>query len=227
MYALLPMKEHSERIPEKNFRLLNGKPFFFYIADTLRTTGLFTRLVIDTDGKRIEELARERYGDWVVIIQRPERLCGDYVPMNEIIAYDINMLGTENDFMQTHSTNPFLTAKTIQKATEMYLEGKTLGIFDSLFSVNALKTRLYDKNLIPLNHNPNKLIRTQDLDAIYEENSNFYFFSGKVFHKINHRIGLKPQVYSMERSAIETLDVDNQSDWRLAEALLKADVSIV
>ena len=178
MYALLPMKEHSERIPEKNFRLLNDKPFFFYIADTLKATGLFTKLVIDTDGKLIEDLAKERYGDWVVIIQRPEELCGDYVAMNEIIAHDINILGIENDFMQTHSTNPFLTSKTIQKATEMYLSGKSSGAFDSLFSANELKTRLYDKDMAPLNHSPAELIRTQDLETIYEENSNFYFFSG-------------------------------------------------
>jgi len=227
MYALLPMKEHSERIPEKNFRLLNDKPFFFYIADTLRATGLFSKLVIDTDGKRIEDLARERYGDWVVIIQRPNELCGDYVAMNEIIAHDINILGIENDFIQTHSTNPFLTSKTIQKATEMYLSGKSSGAFDSLFSVNELKTRLYDKDIAPLNHSPAELIRTQDLETIYEENSNFYFFSGEVFQKNNHRIGLKPQVYPMNRSAIETLDVDNQSDWNLAESLLKADASII
>jgi|APSaa5957512535_1039671.scaffolds.fasta_scaffold28869_3 CMP-N-acetylneuraminic acid synthetase len=227
MYALLPMKEHSERIPEKNFRLLNDKPFFFYIADTLKATGLFTKLVIDTDGKLIEDLAKERYGDWVVIIQRPEELCGDYVAMNEIIAHDINILGIENDFMQTHSTNPFLTSKTIQKATEMYLSGKSSGAFDSLFSANELKTRLYDKDMAPLNHSPAELIRTQDLETIYEENSNFYFFSGEVFQKNNHRIGLKPQVYPMNRSAIETLDVDNQSDWNLAESLLKADASIV
>jgi N-acylneuraminate cytidylyltransferase len=147
--------------------------------------------------------------------------------MNEIIAHDINILGIENDFMQTHSTNPFLTSKTIQKATEMYLSGKSSGAFDSLFSANELKTRLYDKDMAPLNHSPAELIRTQDLETIYEENSNFYFFSGEVFQKNNHRIGLKPQVYPMNRSAIETLDVDNQSDWNLAESLLKADASIV
>ena len=226
MYALLPMKEHSERIPKKNFKLLNDKPFFFYIADTLKATGLFTKLVIDTDGKGIEDLARERYGDWVVIIQRPKELRGDYVAMNEIIAHDINILGLKNDFIQTHSTNPFLTSQTIQKATEMYLDGKASEKFDSLFSANAIQTRLYDKNLTPINHNPIELIRTQELETIYEENSNFYFFSGEIFQKSNHRIGLKPQVYPMNRSSIETLDVDNQSDWNLAEALLKSDVTI-
>lgn len=226
MYALLPMKEHSERIPGKNFKLLNSKPFFFYIADTLRTTGLFTKLVINTDSIKIEELAKERYGDWVVIIQRPKNLCGDYVPMNQIIEYDIKILGVENDFIQTHSTNPFLTSQTLKKATAMYIDGKKEKTLDSLFSANALKTRLYDKVLKPINHNPADLIRTQDLETIYEENSNFYFFSGETFQKSKHRIGLKPNAYPMSRSAIETLDVDDPSDWCLAEAMLKAGGSI-
>lgn len=225
MYALLPMKEHSERIPEKNFRLLNGKPFFFYITDTLKTTGLFTNLVINTDSRRIEQLAKEKYGQWVVIIQRPKELQGDYVPMNAVIAHDINILGLDNDFMQTHSTNPFLRSETILAAAAMYREGKESGVYDSLFAVNAIKTRLYDKDLRPLNHNPVVLGRTQDLDVIYEENSNFYFFSGESFLKNSHRIGQKPRVFPMNRNLIESLDVDDLSDWGFAEALLKADVT--
>lgn len=226
MYALLPMKEHSERVPGKNFKLLNGKPLFFHIADTLRTTGLFARLVIDTDGNRIGDLAKERYGDWAVIIRRPVELQGDHVPMNAVIAHDIKVMGCDNDFMQTHSTNPLLKAETIEKATEMYREGKASCALDSLFAANVLNTRLYDKGLKPINHNPAVLGRTQDLDVIYEENSNFYFFSEESFRKANHRIGHNPQVYPMNRSAIESLDVDDLSDWELAEALLKVDVNI-
>lgn len=226
MYALLPMKLHSERVPEKNFRSLYGKPFFFYIADTLKATGLFTKLVIDTDGKRIGDLAKERYGDWAVIIQRPVELQGDHVPMNAVIAHDIKVMGHDNDFMQTHSTNPFLKAETIRKATEMYREGQASGALDSLFAANVLKTRLYDKDLMPINHNPSVLGRTQDLDVIYEENSNFYFFSGESFRKNNHRIGQNPRVYPMNRSAIESLDVDDLLDWGFAESLLKAGVNV-
>ena len=224
MYALLPMKEHSERVPDKNFRVLHNKPFFYFIADTLKATGLFTNLVINTDSQKISELAKERYGEWAVIIDRPQALRGDHVPMNAVIAYDISVMGKENDFMQTHSTNPFLSANTILSAATLYDEGKKSNSFDSLFAVNAIKTRLYNKDLNPVNHNPAILGRTQDLDVIYEENSNFYFFSGNSFLKQNHRIGQHPQVYAMNRSSIESLDVDDLADWKFAETLLKAGV---
>lgn len=224
MYALLPMKEHSERIPEKNFRVLHNKPFFYFIADTLKSTGLFKNLVINTDCLKISELAKERYGDWAIIIERPGDLRGDHVPMNKVIAYDISVIGVENDFMQTHSTNPFLSVKTILSAAELYYEGKKSNSFDSLFAVNAIKTRLYNNDLNPVNHNPAILGRTQDLDVIYEENSNFYFFSGNSFLRQNHRIGQNPHIYAMDRNSIESLDVDDLSDWIFAETLLNAGV---
>ena len=42
------------------------------------------------------------------------------------------------------------------------------------------------------NHNPNKLQRTQDLESLYEENSNLYIFSKESFINSNSRIGKKP-----------------------------------
>ncbi|MDF1683509.1 MAG: acylneuraminate cytidylyltransferase family protein [Legionellaceae bacterium] len=222
MFALLPMKENSERVPEKNFKHLNGKPLFFYIADTLRATGLFERLVINTDSKLIEDLAHDQYGEWVTVIMRPKALQGDHVSMNSVLAHDIEVLGSDNDFMQVHSTSPLLKLETIIEAHRIYYEGKSLGDYDSLFSVNTIKTRLYDKNLKPINHVPSLLGRTQDLDMIYEENSNFYFFSGSSFKNNNHRIGLKAQIFGMSRNSIESLDIDDLADWEFAEIILKA-----
>ena len=74
MYALLPMKEHSERIPNKNYKRLFGKPLFFYILDTLRETEIFDATIINTDSSTISALASARYGQWVKIIKRPEKL---------------------------------------------------------------------------------------------------------------------------------------------------------
>jgi N-acylneuraminate cytidylyltransferase len=221
MYALLPMKEHSERVPNKNFKLLSGKPFFFYIADTLRETKLFKNLVINTDSVKISALALERYDKWVIIHNRPESLQGDFVSMNSIIDYDIQLLGNENDFLQTHSTNPFLSKETIINAADEYIQGKNNFELDSLFSVNEIKTRLYTKDIKPINHNPNILGRTQDLEVIYEENSNFYFFSRESFEVKKQRIGFNPKAYVMNKNLIEALDVDNSSDWDFAELILK------
>lgn len=222
MIALLPMKGHSERVPNKNIRHLHGCPLFFYIADTLQKTDIFELLAIDTDSEPISQLATERYGDWVCIIDRPHKLIGDHVPMNLIIAHDISQLGAQKNYFQTHSTNPLLSAKTIRSAVEQYYAGRKNGDFDSMFSVNALQTRLYDKDMNPVNHNPAVLGRTQDLDVIYEENSNFYIFSGESFARSNHRVGCNPKPYVMNRNSAEGIDIDEISDWDFAELILKS-----
>ena len=223
MIALLPMKAFSARVPNKNIRLLNGRPLFCYIADTLKKTGLFELLAINTDSSEIARLAMDRYDEWVRIIDRPSDLIGDQVPMNSIIAHDIALLGVENDYFQTHSTNPLLSIETIQSAVERYYIGSQTGEFDSLFSVNAMKKRLYDKNLNPMNHDPAVLLPTQDLDVIYEENSSFYVFPGKGFIRNKHRIGQNPGHYIMGRNSVEGLDIDETSDWDFAEAILKSE----
>ena len=222
MIALLPMKAHSERVPDKNKRLINGRPLFFYIADTLKGLGIFDLLVINTDSPEIARLAKDRYGHWVFIIDRPDELIGDLVPMNLIIAHDIATLGVSNTYFQTHSTNPLLSANTIWDAVERYHTGTRNGELDSLFSVNSLKTRLYDKELNPINHNPSILARTQDLDITYEENSNFYIFSGESFASSKSRIGSNPSIYIMKRNSLEGVDIDEIDDFIYAETIIKS-----
>ena len=218
--ALLPMKKDSERVPNKNKRKISGKPLFFFIADNLKQVDSISQLFINTDCPEIATLAKKRYGNWVSIIERPNNLRGHEISMNNIIEYDIKKIGIENDFLQTHSTNPLLKASTISETIKIYTQNKKKLTHDSLFSVSPMKKRLYDKNFSPINHNPKVLIQTQNLDPIYEENSNIYIFSGNSFLKNQHRIGENPYLYKMRTDNFESLDIDEKNDWILAEILL-------
>jgi len=155
-----------------------------------------------------------RFVGWQCI-RKSRDIQGDFVSMNNIINYDLNHLDGEH-FLQTHSTNPLLRAETIDKAIEKYFEG--LENYDSLFSVTKVQTRFYDINAKPVNHNPNELLRTQDLEPMYEENSNFYIFSKDSFENANNkRIGLKPQIFEVNK--LEAVDIDEPEDFKLAELL--------
>ena len=218
--ALLPMKEHSERIPGKNFKLLNGQPLFFYIADTLKKTNKFIKLIINTDSDEIIKLAQNRYKSWVQIKKRKENLCGDFISMNKIIASDIEEENSDYHFFQTHSTNPFLSDKVIKEAIDSYTKNIIKSKYDSMFSVNSLYTRLYNKEMQPINHDISELLRTQDLDVIYEENSNFYMFSKESFKIKNARVGINPFPFTMKSDRITSLDIDFPEDWDFAEKLI-------
>lgn len=191
-----------------------GRPLYHHVLRSLLESQYVAEIVINTDSRDIAEDARRRF-ESVRILNRPEEICGDFVPMNDIIGYDLSQIEGEH-FLQTHSTNPLLNAKTINRAIEQYF--KELERYDSLFSVTRLQTRLYDKKGNPVNHNPKELVRTQDLAPVYEENSNLYIFSKASFKEAgNRRIGARPQMFEIDR--LEAVDIDEEVDFKLAEAL--------
>lgn len=213
--ALLPMKGHSERVPNKNMRKFAGKPLYHRIAQVLQDSDLIDSIVVNTDSDTIAYDAVTHFSK-IWIHRRPEKIQGDLIPMNDIIAYDISLLEGEH-FLQTHSTNPLLQKNTLEKAITAYFH--SLDQFDSLFSVTKWQTRLYWATGEPINHNPNELLRTQDLPPVFEENSNLYIFSKSVFFNSGgRRIGKSPQMFAMDKR--EALDIDEAADFQIAENLL-------
>lgn len=213
--ALLPMKGNSERVPNKNMKDFAGAPLYHAVMKTLLASKYIDTVVINTDSKVIAKDAKENFEDRIIIINRPEKIQGDFVSMNDIIAYDLNKLDGRH-FIQTHSTNPLLKTETIDKAIEKYFDD--LRHHDSLFGVTKVQTRFYDKDAKPINHNPQELLRTQDLEPLYEENSNFYIFSRQAFADAgNKRIGLKTQIFEVNK--LEAIDIDEPEDFILAELL--------
>ena len=215
--ALLPMKDHSERVPNKNMRNFVDRPLYHAVMKTLLSSEYIDKILINTDSKVIANNAIDFFNR-VEIFDRPESLRGDRIPMNDIIAYDLSQLTGEH-FLQTHSTNPLLTRETLERAMQEYFS--ILPEYDSLFSVTKNQSRFYWASGEPVNHNPKELLRTQDLLPLFEENSNIYLFSKKSFSTAgNNRIGLKPKMFVMDKA--EAIDIDDKEDWKLAEALFKS-----
>jgi N-acylneuraminate cytidylyltransferase len=213
--ALIPMKGHSERVPNKNLREFCGRPLCHWIVETLRSSKRISQIVIDTDS---EEIAQELTGRFdVTIIERPECLQGDFTSVNRLIEHDISIIKADL-YIQTHCTNPLLKTETIDKAFELLLARKEC---DSLFSVTRLYKRLYWEDCRAINHDPEVLLRTQDLPPIFEENSNMYIFSQGSFAKKGRRIGPNPMMFEMDPK--EAWDIDEASDFLIAEQLMKLE----
>ena len=119
--------------------------------------------------------------------------------------------------LQTHSTNPLLKPETVSRAIKSFLAGYPTR--DSLFSVTRLQTRLYDKDGNAINHNPRELIQTQDLPPVYEENSCMYIFNRENLIANRHRIGDRPLMFEIPR--IEAVDIDEESDFQIANILMR------
>jgi CMP-N-acetylneuraminic acid synthetase len=213
------MKAHSARVKSKNFREFAGKPLFRWILDSLLAVDAIDRVVINTDARAI--LAEHGLCDGdadgrVMIRDRKPEICGDFVSMNLVLADDVANVAADS-YLMTHTTNPLLKPATIAAALDRYREAKASSDADSLFAVNRIQTRFYRDDLTPVNHDPDNLIRTQDLEPWFEENSNLYVFDRESFARTEARIGAKPVMF--ETPPLESVDIDNADQWAVAEAL--------
>lgn len=211
------MKANSQRVKGKNFRLLNGKPLFRWVLDALLAVDEIDEVVVNTDARDILAQNGLVASDRVRIRDRKPSLCGDAVSMNLILGDDLEAVPADL-YVMTHTTNPMLSSQTIRSALSAYKEGFSVGSADSLFTVNKIQTRFYRSNGSPVNHDPNNLIQTQDLEPWFEENSNLYIFSRDSFDLTNARIGMKPILHLMDK--MEAIDIDTPEDWALAEAVV-------
>jgi CMP-N-acetylneuraminic acid synthetase len=210
------MRHNSVRVKGKNYRVFGGKPLFHHIIQALSECPLVDEISIDTDSKTIVENIGETFPH-VRLIERPEHLTADTIPMHEILLNDVAQIDADL-YLQTHSTNPLLRTETITKAIESYLNQSN--VYDSLFGVTGLQVRLWDQLCMPVNHNPNILLRTQDLPPVYMENSNLYIFTREVLEKRRNRIGERPMMFEIDN--LEAWDIDDENGFQIGELIYES-----
>jgi CMP-N-acetylneuraminic acid synthetase len=212
--ALVPMRHESVRVPGKNYRELGGVPLFAHILRELLAVPAVREIVVDTDSPIITEGITHRF-PMVHLVERPDHLRGDDVPMNEVLLHDIEVVPAKY-YIQTHSTNPLLQSATIAQAIDTF--HKHYPRKDSLFGVTRYQTRLWNANGEAVNHDPEVLLRTQDLPPLFEENSCIYIFERESFLKRRNRIGVSPILFEID--PYEALDIDNEIDFTIVECLV-------
>jgi N-acylneuraminate cytidylyltransferase len=214
--AIVPIKAHSERLPEKNFRDFNGRPLYYWILDTLESVEEVDKIIINTDAEEIIDDPPEQFD--IDISVRPERLRDDEVTTN-IIEYEIAR--TDSDlYLHTYCTCPLLTSETISNAIKEFVNSPS---YDSLLPVTKRQKRFYDAEFNPINHDPHDLSPSQDIPPVYEDNSVLFIYTEETFEEFGYRIGENPLPFEIdEREAIE---IDYLSEFELAKSLHKQRLS--
>ncbi len=211
--ALLPMKANSERVKGKNFLDFCGKPLFKWILDTLLAVPEIDQIIINTDARHILAKNGLTETDRIIIRDRKPEICGDAVSMNLVLADDVANVPSDL-YLMTHTTNPLMSSHTVRGAITAFQAAQAEGRADSLFTVDKVQTRFYRADSSPVNHDPDNLIPTQNLEPWFEENSNLYIFTAASFAKTNARIGKQPMMF--EGPFFESIDIDTPADWDFA-----------
>ena len=217
MKIFIPIKEHSARIPNKNFLDFAGVPLWKHLVQKLTSSVPPFDIYIDTDSEKI--LAHQGTLSNVTIYKRFSRdLPPDGGPVNDLIRdffkrFDID---PREPIVQTHVTSPLLSPRTILDAVETFNIHKEN--VDSILSVDTLRSRAWRMEprgkFVPINHVPSDLEPTQGLDPIYIENSAFYIFTKDSFFQTRDRIGKRPMFFPIDFP--ENIDIDEPKDLSLA-----------
>ena len=219
IYAIVPIKQKSQRIKNKNFKSFNGEPLLCNILKKLHKVSLVETIFINTDCINKIKTNLNFNSKKIQFIKRDKNLLGHETSVNLIIESCFKYMNDNSVILMTHVTNPNLKTKTIIDSVNTFFKLLKEKKCDSLFSVNKFQNRFYDNTLKPLNHSKNQLIQTQDLMPIYEENSLLYLFTKKSFSKNKSRIGSKP--YPFVTNKVESTDIDDIDDWEIAKKLSK------
>lgn len=224
MYLFACIKEHSQRVPNKNFRELDNSGTQLYQRFIKEFHNDKYPLYIDTDSNKIIDYCNKNTTlTNVCCYKRKKELCGDKVSTDLLIENCINSFELPDNKYMAHIfvTAPFFKFNSLIEAYENIKNHNS----DSIFSAEIIKKRLWKrtghwiKALRPLNHNPKKLEQTQDLPDIYIENSIFYIFKIGSFKKFKYRLCGTSMGHVLPFP--ENIDIDTEKDWEVCKKLMK------
>lgn len=210
--AIMPIKLKNERCPGKNTKMLGSKPLLQYELDSLKATQMCDSIHVYCSNEDVVPFLP----DGVAFTKRPEFL--DLPTSNFTQIFTSFMETVDSDiYVYAHATAPFISVETMKQCIHAVASGE----YDSAFCAVMLQDYLW-KNGEPLNFDAANVPRTQDLEPIYQETSGVYVFTKEVFQKYKRRIGKKP--FIKEVSFKESIDIDNPSDFDLAEVMVNIEI---
>jgi len=116
--VVIPARAGSKGVPNKNIRLLNGKPLVYYSIKNALESQYIDEVIVSTDSKEVEIIAKQMGAK---VRWRDERLCGDEVTLDGVI-YDA-IKDKKCDYVITmQPTSPTLDNATLDNAIKYAIE---------------------------------------------------------------------------------------------------------
>ena len=208
--AIVPVRQGSQRIKNKNFKDFAGKNLLRIKLEVLKRIDIIDSIVVNTDSEEALSMADE----FEVEKFRRE---GYYASSecNNSDFFENLAENTDADFiMYSPCTAPLIKEETYYDFISRFRNG--LDRFDSLTTVSPVKSHLWLDGK-PINYDPNNSPNTQDLPEILRLNYGLSVISRQDMIKYRNVVGSKPSFYKLDD--FEAVDVDNPIDFEFAEFL--------
>lgn len=223
--AIITARGGSKRIPKKNIKEFCDKPIIAYSIEAALKSGIFDEVMVSTDSEEIAEIA-EKYGAKVPFLRSSEN-AGDFASTADVIAEVLECYAREGKTFEytccIYPTAPFVTAKKLQDALQKMIDEDADSLMPVVsFSFPPQRGMVIREGKLSYMFPENAMKRSQDLETMYHDCGQFYFLKTDEFLKEKKLVLNKAT--AMEMSELEVQDIDNESDWNLAELKYRLSV---
>lgn len=220
--AIITARGGSKRIPRKNIKEFCGRPILSYSIDAAVKSGMFDEVMVSTDDEEIAEISKQ-YGAKVPFL-RSEKTSNDFATTADVLREVIETYRkkgvTFDKACCIYPTAPFVTADKLKSAMDELINSGAFSVVPvvaySFPPQRGLKVVGGELKYVYPEH---MFTRSQDLEAMYHDCGQFYCFDVEGFLGKNTLFGDNTRPIVMDE--LEVQDIDNMTDWVLAEIKYK------
>lgn len=221
--AIITARSGSKGLKDKNVKELKGKPLMAYTIEAAVDSGCFSCIHLSTDSVSYAEIGK-KYGCDIPFL-RQEELSGDTVGSWDVVRWVVMQYKKRGKYFDTvtllQPTSPLRTGEDICRAFERLEEKKA----EAVVSVCAMEHSPLWSNTLPNNlcmdnfeDETLESIPRQQLPEFYRMNGAIYITTMR--HLMEGCNMYKKNCYAYIMSQNNSIDIDNEMDFRFAEILL-------
>ncbi len=220
--AIITARGESKRIPRKNIKDFCGKPIIAYSIEAALESKIFDEVMVSTEDEEIAKIA-QAYGASIPFY-RSKNTAGDYAMtidvMTEVVE-EYKKRGINPEYVCClYPTAPFVTADKLIKAKGALEETGADAVIPVVkFSFPPQRCFIKKDSYIEYKWPENELKRSQDLEPYYHDAGQFYYLDSDIMIR-NHTLAPKKTV-PLIMDELEVQDIDNETDWKMAELKYK------
>ncbi|MBN4070653.1 acylneuraminate cytidylyltransferase family protein [Olleya sp. AH-315-F22] len=223
--GIIPARGGSISVPDKNIKLLVGKPLLQYTVDVAKKSKNISRLILSSEDDKIIKVAQQL--NLEVPFKRPINLAKDDTPTLPVIQHALKFFMEKDIYFDAvcllQVTSPFKTSEFIDEAIDKFVKSGA----DALVSVQQVPNefnphwtfRVNNKDNLKLFTGEKQIIsRRQDLPKVYHRDGTIYITKTSVLLEQNSLYGSK--LSYIESPSNVHINIDTIEDWKKAEDYL-------
>ena len=216
--AMIPARISSTRLKMKNLALINGKPLIYYAIEAAKTSGVFNKVVLNSDNEIFADIAK-RYD--VEFYQRPREL-GSSTTKADTVVYDFMSKHPSDVLAWTNPTSPLQTGYEVREVINYFIKE---GLDTLITTKNEQVHCVYQDK--PVNFRMEEIFaQTQDLEPVQPFVYSIMMWKNRTFmdayEKHGHALFCgKVGYYPVSKEA--ALVVKTEEDLMLADYIMRAE----